>query len=198
MTDIKLSMARFRRLWADKTITRKEVAAQFGVNKSTATALAQRDGLPQRWFKASDDEVRAAWLDPSISVPEACARLGMSRSGLWRRISKLGLPPRSRQRRDAGVADWPLFDDMVRYGVMLRDIGDLFGRTPQTVGRIARRRGLFPRAEAAPNGLTLAEYAEIKLAAAMAARVRAERSPLADHPKAAGNGDTASQGRIAA
>ncbi|QLQ18659.1 MAG: hypothetical protein HZT43_08295 [Exiguobacterium profundum] len=78
MTDIKLSMARFRRLWADKTITRKEVAAQFGVNKSTATALAQRDGLPQRWFKASDDEVRAAWLDPSISVPEACARLGVA------------------------------------------------------------------------------------------------------------------------
>lgn len=198
MTEVRVSMARFRRLWADKSLTRDEIAAHLGVNRSTVTEIAQRAGLPKRWFKASDEEVRAAWLDLSISVPEACARLGMTRGALWRRVSKLGLPPRSRRRRDARVSDWGLFDDMVRSAVMLREIASFFDRTPLAIGRMARRRGLLPRPEGAPTGLKLAEYAEMRLGNAMAERVAAERRALADQRKAAASCDRASQERVAA
>lgn len=178
MSEVRLSLAEVRRVWEDRSVMLADAAGRLGVHPDTLARRAAMMGLPSRRFKVSDDVVRDVWGDHSLTRAQMEARAGLSASNLWRRARMLGLPARPRTKKSQPPPDRARFAEMWRAGISLAEMGRAFGLHWSSINRWSRRFGLPPRLGGAPRGLTLADWDQMQLCAAMARTAAAEQHAM--------------------
>lgn len=95
--NIRVSRAAFERMWLDPTVTTDQIAARFGIHRSTVTPVGKRFGLPPRKQGSKRHAIPAGFADmwaAGVRGADIAAHYGYSRNYLARVASNAGLPPR--------------------------------------------------------------------------------------------------------
>jgi predicted DNA-binding transcriptional regulator AlpA len=96
-TSTTVSEAKFRALWLDPNLGRKEVMAATGMCKSTVWLWAKRLNLPRkrmgRTEVANQDQLRALWL-AGIGIAEIAGFFSASESTIFKATRRMALPSR--------------------------------------------------------------------------------------------------------
>ena len=100
---LRISRAAFVAMWNDPTVTTDEIAARFGMHRSSVTPYGQRLKLPPRKGGAKPKVCREAftalWL-AKVGTAEIARSLGVSRNYTGLLARSYGLPPRRQGARD--------------------------------------------------------------------------------------------------
>lgn len=132
-----------------------------------------------RTIRASAEAVRRAWLDSELTLAQAAASVGMAKDALQARAVVLGLPGRRMGRREVIRPRQEVdFADLWRAGVSARQIGAHFGCSYCAVVNTAARLQLPMRGAGYRPAMTLAAWAEGRMARALADCARTENARL--------------------
>lgn len=172
-----------RIVWGIDYMLLTNSAKILGISPGTLIHRAGRLDLPtharaKNKPKATMAAIRAAWADEKTNLKVLAANLGMSDIALRQRARSLGLPHRkgSPKKRYFFPADFKL---MWMAGVFAMDIAALVGCKRSTVSREAQKQGLPMRnPHAKAKQITIDQYRELRLWAAMAATARAEQDAI--------------------
>lgn len=109
----RVSHAEFARMWADRSLTRVQIAAALGISRQAVTDRARARGLPPRSdtggrppTRVNDADLRDMWA-AGVSPREIAGLYGVSPGVIWRAAARLGLPPHDRAwMPKITLADW--------------------------------------------------------------------------------------------
>ena len=94
---IDIDEATLRALWADKRLSRAQIAKRLGCSSSLVGNLEKRFKLPPRVFEKYDvDLLRRLWLFTTMTPQQIAFELGCSRQFVSHRVAEMGLPPRGK------------------------------------------------------------------------------------------------------
>lgn len=106
---IRIPRAAFVAMWNDQTVTTDQIAARFGMHRSTVSTYGQRIGLPPRKtgakVKVCEATFAALW-HASVATSEIAAAMGMCRTHTTYLARRLGLPKRQGKRQVISLADY--------------------------------------------------------------------------------------------
>lgn len=107
-TPVRISRAAFIAMWNDPTLTTTEIAAKFGIHRSSVTPYGQRLGLPRRKDgakrKVCVKTFTALWL-AGVTTADIAVALHMSQNYTGTLAANLGLPQRRKGTRDVCSLD---------------------------------------------------------------------------------------------
>ncbi len=99
---LRISRAAFVAMWHDPAVTTDEIAARFGMHRSSVTPYGQRIGLPPRKTGIKPKVCRKTftelWL-ANVSTAEIARSLGIARSYTGVLARSFGLEPRQQGMR---------------------------------------------------------------------------------------------------
>lgn len=122
----------------------------------------------------SNAALQKAWTDPAETVETLRVRFGCSYARLARRAAVLGLPPRTKLHAVARFKRDDLFAAMWQAGVLSTEMARHYGVDRSVISRSARSMGLSPRDGGRSSFISFAEFAEVLVAARMAAARKVE------------------------
>jgi hypothetical protein len=94
---IDIDEATLRALWADKRLSRAQIAKRLGCSSGFVWKLEKRYNLPRRVFEKYDvDLMRRLWLNTTMTQQEIAFELGCSRQHVSYCVAEMGLPPRGK------------------------------------------------------------------------------------------------------
>jgi hypothetical protein len=95
---IRISRAAFAAMWDDPTVTTDEIAARFGLHRSSVTPYGRRLGLPKRKpgrkVILSDPKLFQEMWVAGVSSPDIAAHFGISKNYPVGIAQQMGLPKR--------------------------------------------------------------------------------------------------------
>lgn len=98
-----ISNAAFAKAWHNPDLTTDDIAAMFGVYRTSVSEMGRRRGLPPRKIgakpKLSREPFTTLWL-AGVSALDIAKALGITRNHTGTYAKRFGLPPRRRGSRD--------------------------------------------------------------------------------------------------
>jgi hypothetical protein len=96
----RIAPAELERLWADRSLTRAEIAARVGLSERALTVRVRRQGLALRGFATkkpciSDTGLFAEMWRAGVSVGEMAVCFDVDRRTIGNTRARLGLAPRA-------------------------------------------------------------------------------------------------------
>lgn len=106
----RINHAEFARAWNNPDLTTEDIAAMFGVYRTSVSTMGQRRGLPPRKCGAKPKIARepfaSLWM-AGVAAAEIAAELGVSRNYTGVLARRFGLPNRPRGSRQViSMADY--------------------------------------------------------------------------------------------
>lgn len=106
-----MSMAEFRRLWGDKSMTLAQIGQQLGISQVAVSERARTRGLSNTRPMGplptiSDDALFREMWSAGVLTVEMAQHFGVHQRSIRNHVTRLGLPRRGKARTSITLADF--------------------------------------------------------------------------------------------